>query len=135
MKLVTHWLVRLLLGGFFLAAGGLKLVEPAKFAADIANYRLVPHAAVNLLAITLPGIEVVAGALLLAGRWRRASAVVITGLMAVFVVAVAAALARGLDVRCGCFGTIGATRVGWAKLTENVALLALAAWLWWRTED
>ena len=33
---------------------------------------------------------------------------------------------RGLDIECGCFGTSDASRVGTAKLIENVGLLALA---------
>jgi uncharacterized membrane protein YphA (DoxX/SURF4 family) len=128
-------LARLLVGALFVGAGVFKIAQPAAFAADIGNFRMVPREWVNLLAITLPWMEVVAGGLLLAGRWRRAAALVVTVLMVVFVVAVAQALARGLDVRCGCFGTVGATRVGWLKLAENMALLAVAGWLWWRTED
>jgi hypothetical protein len=46
--------------------------------------------------------------------------------MGLFVFVVAAAVARGLDIECGCFGTSDASRVGTAKLIENVGLLALA---------
>jgi uncharacterized membrane protein YphA (DoxX/SURF4 family) len=135
MKRSVPVVARLLVGGLFVVAGIFKIVQPAEFATDIGNYRLLPHALLNLMAITLPWVELVAGGLLLAGRWRRASALVVSVLMLVFVVAVAQAMMRGLDFRCGCFGTVGATQVGWTKLAENLALLAVTGWLCWRTED
>ena len=40
--------------------------------------------------------------------------------------AVLAALLRGLDIECGCFGTADASRVGVVKVLENFGMLALA---------
>ena len=48
-------------------------------------------------------------------------------LMIVFTLAVAAAWARGLDFRCGCFGKIGAAGIGARKFAENVVLTLIAA--------
>jgi len=131
----VNFILRLIVGGVFVIAGVLKIAHPTSFANDIANYRLLPHNAVNLLAITLPWIEVVAGALLVAGTWKRASAVLITLLMIVFLIAIGQALARGLDIRCGCFGTIEARKVGVRAVEEDVALFLMAAWLAWREKD
>ena len=50
-----------------------------------------------------------------------------TALMVVFTVAVAQAVARGLDFECGCFGTADGSRVGARKLLENTGLTILAA--------
>ena len=128
-------LLRLALGGFFVYAGVEKIVDPAGFAKSIANYQLLARAGVNALAITLPWIEVVAGGLLVAGVWRGASALVIAGLLVVFMVAVGWAMAHGLNIECGCTGTATGSKVGWRKLAENTGLLAVALWLWWRAED
>jgi putative oxidoreductase len=128
-------ILRLVVGGVFIVAGVLKVLQPATFAADIGNYRVLPHEAINLLAITLPAIEIVAGVLLALGCWKRASALLITVLMAVFLVAIGQALARGLDVRCGCFGTVEARKVGLLALGQDTVLLAVAAWLAWRERD
>jgi len=46
--------------------------------------------------------------------------------MALFFLVVGAAVARGLDIECGCFGTADASHVGIAKLLENTGLLAVA---------
>ena len=134
MKIVSL-IVRIIVGGAFAVAGVLKILQPATFAADIGNYRLLPHEAINLLAIMLPWIEVIAGLLLVAGIWRRASATLIAVMLVVFLIAIGQALARGLDVRCGCFGTVEARRVSVLALGEDTALLAMAAWLAWREKD
>jgi hypothetical protein len=72
---------------------------------------------------------------LVIGIWKRASAAVITALMVVFLAAIGWALAHGYDIRCGCFGTVDARKVGVTALAEDFVLLAIAAWLAWRLED
>ena len=110
----------------FLAAALGKIADPAAFARQISHFRLLPFGLENLLAIMLPWIELLAALALLLRYRPRAGAVVTAGLMGLFVFVVAAAVARGLDIECGCFGTSDASRVGTAKLIENVGLLALA---------
>jgi uncharacterized membrane protein YphA (DoxX/SURF4 family) len=127
--------LRLLVGGIFAVAGAVKITDPAGFAVEAANYRLLPGALVNLMAITLPWIEVLAGGLLVIGVWRRASAAVIAVLMAAFIVAITSALARGLDVRCGCFGKLSARPAGLKTLAQDGALFLAAAWVWRRSEN
>ena len=134
LKLV-NFILRLGVGGVFVVAGALKIWDPTAFAGDIANYRLLPHELINLLAITLPWIEVAAGLLLVLGIWKRASAVLITLMMIVFLVAIGQALARGLDIRCGCFGTVEARKVGVLAMGQDALLFVVAAWLAWREKD
>lgn len=105
------------------------------FAEDVANYHVPPSALGNLVAITLPWIELVAGALLVVGIWKRASVWVITAMMIVFLMAIGWALAHGYDIRCGCFGTVDARKVGLTALAEDAVLLGIAAWLAWRLKD
>ena len=100
-------ILRLLVGGAFVFAGVLKIADPAKFALDVSNYRLVPHEMINLVAILIPWIEITAGSFVLAGIWLRAAALVITSLTVMFFAVIVSALARGLNIECGCFGTMG----------------------------
>jgi hypothetical protein len=76
--------------------------------------------------MSLPWIELVTALALVLGIRARAGAFVASGLMLVFTLAVLAAVARGLDFECGCFGTSDASRVGLRKLVENVVLLAVS---------
>ncbi len=110
----------------FLAAALGKIGDAAAFAKQIHYFRLLPTGLENLMAITLPWVELLAALALLLRYRPRAGAVICAGLMGVFLFAVAAAVARGLDIECGCFGTSDASRVGTAKLLENAGLLALA---------
>lgn len=103
-----------------------KLVDLPAFAHQIHNFQILPVPMENLVAMVLPWIELVAALSLVLGVRPRSGAVVTTGLMAVFTVAVAAALVRGLNIECGCFGTSSASRVGVAKLLQNLAMLAVA---------
>lgn len=120
------WTLRLLLGGAFVAAGALKVADPAQFALAVSHYRLAPEATVNLIAIFLPWIEIVSGFCVLAGIWRQAALNVITGLTVIFLFAILSALARGLNIECGCFGTIGGRHVGLVNLAIDVTLLVFA---------
>lgn len=123
------WIVlacQLVVALVFLAAAIAKIGDAGSFAKQIHYFRLVPAGGESLLAMTLPWIELLAALAILLRVQPRAGSVVIAGWMVVFVVAVGAALARGLDIECGCFGTADASRVGAAKLLENLGLLALA---------
>ena len=98
---------RLYLGGVFVFACLHKIAHPGGFATDIATYGVLPSALVNLLAIALPWIELGTGALLILGFRARAAAFCVAGMMAMFTAALILALARGLDISCGCFAAQG----------------------------
>jgi uncharacterized membrane protein YphA (DoxX/SURF4 family) len=105
------------------------VVDPAKFAQDVSHYRLLPHDLINLVAILLPWIEVTAGFLVVAGIRLRAAAQVIISLTIMFLIVIVSALARGLNIECGCFGTIGGKHVGLVNLAIDFTLLVFAVTL------
>jgi len=125
--------LRIIVGGAFVAAGALKVANPEKFALDVSNYRLLPAQMINLVAIFIPWIEITAGLFVLAGIWLRAAALVIASLTVVFFCIIVSALARGLNIECGCFGTVGGKHVGLMNLAIDTSLFLLAALLAWRT--
>jgi putative oxidoreductase len=116
--------VRIVLGFVFVYAALEKIFQPEAFARDISYYRLLPNLLLNLFAIILPWIELLAGLFLLVGVLTRGSALVISSLLVLFGVAIAVSLARGLDISCGCFGTASARKVGWTTLGEDLLMLA-----------
>ena len=96
--------LRLLLGGFFAYASLDKIATPAAFARIVYQWQVAGPLPSNLVAVTLPWIELLAGALLVLGVWRREAASVIALLLVVFLAAAGSVLARGIDVEnCGCF--------------------------------
>lgn len=118
--------LRILLGVVFIYAAISKASDPEGFARAIANYKLLPIFLINILALILPWIELCAGVLLVFGFLVKENSMILGGLLAVFVIAILISLARGLNIDCGCFGTVGGTKVGIQKILENIGLLLSA---------
>jgi len=117
--------IRILLGFVFIFAAISKAAEPEAFAKAIYNYKLLPLFLINILAITLPWIELSAGLLLVFGVSVKENSAILSGMLLVFIIAIAISLARGLDINCGCFGTVDGSKVGLMKILENAGLLLL----------
>jgi len=122
---------RVYLAGVFLFACWHKILDPHSFAIDVATYRMLPLAAVNAVAIVLPWVELAAGIMLLVGLRARAGALLVAGMMVVFLVAIAWALAHGYDMSCGCFASQGAAAdpISWKTVVRDAAWLALALYV------
>jgi putative oxidoreductase len=118
-------LFRVVLGGLFIYAGVVKVGDPLDFAQDIRNYRLVGQSLSFIAAVVLPWLEILAGAFLIAGVWKRGAALVITGLLVFFIVLTLVTMARGLDIDCGCFGSLS-RKSGWSVVFEDLGMLALS---------
>ena len=117
---------QLLVGATLAWAALAKLGDLPALARDVHHFRLAPAALENLVAMTLPWIELSVAASLLLGLRARAGAVAAAALLGVFTLAVVLALARRLDIECGCFGAASASRVGAAKLFQNTLWLGLS---------
>lgn len=127
MKLrMWQGLALLLVGGYFLVAGGSKIPDPRAFQESIEAYRLVGGWPARWAALYLPMLEVVAALALFWRNWRSAGAWVLAGMLVVFQVALASALWRGLDLDCGCVGQGGSSSV-LAAFLRNWVLLGLLA--------
>jgi putative oxidoreductase len=117
-----------LIGLVFIVAGAIKILDPASFAIDILNYRLLPWTWDVVLALYLPWLEVIVGGALLFHKAYRGALCVVAGLLTAFIPAYASTRPRGLDVACGCFGH-GVHRGYWPTLIIDALMLALAVWL------
>ena len=123
--------LRLVLAGIFIYASWEKIAKPDAFATVIMGYRLVPAAAAGLIAIWLPWTERRAGVALGVGLWPRASGLLLSFLTAVFIAGLVQAMARGIDIRCGCFSLDpGAAARHWTSLWQEALLLLGCLWLW-----
>jgi putative oxidoreductase len=97
-------IVDLIVGGIFIYAGAVKVLDPVQFAIDIDNYKILPWTISVGLAFYLPWLEMFSGLALIVRRLYLGGLSILTALVAVFLVATIAAKVRGLDITCGCFG-------------------------------
>src|SRR5262245_32307708 len=138
---VWPWLAvvaRLVLGGVWLAAGVAKVGDPESSVRAVRAYQLVPDPLERAVGYSLPLLEICLGVLLIIGLAQRLVAIATAVLLAVFIVGIATAWARGLQIECGCFGGGGAAAgsdvtAGYRwDIARDVGLLALAVLLAWR---
>ena len=131
------WGGRLVVGGLFLLAAGLKIRDPMQFASDIRSYLVFPPLATNTMALLIPWLEATAAGALIVGLWRREARVIVAVLLVAFTGLKAAVLASGRTIDCGCYGAnnvLATMEVGWRGVGFNGALLvilaaeALASW-------
>ena len=100
-----------------------KVLSFAPFTHSVYNYKLLPVEWVNMVAMTLPPVELLGGLTLLTGVWLRAGSLMLALLQGVFLFGVAQAFYRGLDITCGCFVGVD-SKVGWIPLVRDSLFLA-----------
>jgi len=125
---------RLLVGGLFVYAGTLKALDPQAFAGQVAAYGLFPFRVKLLIAATLPGVEILAGLLLVINRKVRPATLVILALTLGFLVLLGWAWSRGLQIDCGCFRP-GETSSPRSAFFRDLLLFGLTLWVWLRHES
>ena len=99
-------ILRLILGVTFVYASLDKIAHPDQFAKIIHNYRILPDFLINVFAVTLPWVELLAGLFLILGIFTESASLLISFLLVIFVIAISInVLIRGVDLNCGCFST------------------------------
>jgi hypothetical protein len=111
IELAARWI----LGLTFIYASYHKILAPADFAKIVYGYDLFPHAVVNLIAIILPFIELVAGLALILGIYPRSAVLIINGMLIAFIFVLSINLIRGHEFDCGCFSV---KKAGFLSSTE-----------------
>jgi hypothetical protein len=66
-------------------------------------YDLFPSVLINLIAIIVPFVEIIAGLALIGGIYPRAAALVLNAMLGFFIVILSYNLFRGHEFDCGCF--------------------------------
>ncbi len=118
-------ILRLIVGGFFVFASFDKLMNQEAFSRAIYNYKFLPDLFINIFAIIIPYIELIAGLLLIAGIFKRGSSFLISFMLVIFIIALSQAYAKGLDINCGCFSleTVGQKSDILLRIGEDILLL------------
>lgn len=126
----THLLARFILGSVFLWAGVTKIVNPGQFAALIGNYQFFPPQVIPAIAVLLPWVEIVCGAMLVVNKLTAGGALIASALLAAFIGLHVTSLVRGIDVACGCLSL--SEEAGsdiWLSIFRNALLMGAGIWI------
>ncbi len=113
-----------LIGGVFIYAGAIKVLDPVGFAGDIDNYKILPWTIGVGLAFYLPWLEIFCGLALIFRMFYHGALSILSTLVGVFIVATGIAKMRGLDITCGCFGHASKNWSFSAHIALDLLLLA-----------
>ncbi len=128
--------LRCSLGSVFCLAAVFKIFDPIGFHADLLAYELaMPDFLSRLIAVAFPCLELICGVGLILGFWRESVGLLAVVMSSIFVLMLAQAMARGLDLNCGCFGS---ARGHWFNLPaialgRALIMLWISIWLQSRT--
>jgi uncharacterized membrane protein YphA (DoxX/SURF4 family) len=128
--------LRVALAWVFVHAGILKIWDfshgrsaTPDFTVAIQHFEMLTPDLSVLLAVYLPWLEVFAAGALFIRRLALGALTAILGMTTVFVVALATAWQRGLDISCGCFGRDEISTDFPALLLRDACILAAAVLL------
>ena len=141
-RYLTHpWLtirVQLALGAIFVIAAIPKIADPPSFAHMIYNYRLVPASLINISALVMPWVELLAGLALILGVWKAAARNLIGIMLAIFIIAISINLFRDNAIDCGCFNVADRGKTHEQRIFDmkvdvarDLGMLLMVAQLWW----
>ena len=98
-----HLAIRLFMGIVFIYASYSKILDPLSFSQNIHNYGVTPVFIENIIALTLPWIELFIGLGLIFNVKYDACVDISIFLMFVFIILISQAYLRGKSIDCGCF--------------------------------
>jgi uncharacterized membrane protein YphA (DoxX/SURF4 family) len=130
---------RLIVGVVDLIAGLVKFPDPAGNVRRVRAFDILPEAIVPTVGHALPTIEIIIGVALILGLLTRLFAVIGALFFLAFIIGIASAWARGLEINCGCFGSHGVPadphRQYAVDIARDIGLLICCLWLvvWPRT--
>ena len=114
--------VRLAAAVVWIVSGAVKIPEIQSFRVLVQRYGILPDVLAGPFAYILPFFELAIGLYLAAGLFVQGTALVGTLLFALFLTAQASAWARGINLDCGCFGTLIQTTVGPLTILRDFSL-------------
>jgi putative oxidoreductase len=115
--------VRIGLGCILIWSSLPKIRQSYDFLSSIYSYELLGPKLGMFVAMTLPWLELLVGICLVGGIFVSGALLVSIGLALMFTFVLGTALARGLQISCGCFGTSNTDIISVSTLIRACVIL------------
>jgi len=123
---------RLIVGLPLIVSGLIHLAGPYFFLEAVLQYQLVRGLPAQFVAMIVMVSSVVLGtAIVFYSRLSPISLGLSAVLFLSFVVAQVSAVARGLNIACGCFGATN-HQIGWMSIGLSISLCIIASVMYWK---
>jgi uncharacterized membrane protein YphA (DoxX/SURF4 family) len=123
---ILSWVCRLLVGGILVASALGKSLDLPGFVNVLITYQAIPGLFLWPVALTVTGVELLLGVLILFGWWLATGALAALVLNAIYTIWMTLALFQGLDLaNCGCYGTLFPQPLRWYTPLEDLVLVGL----------
>jgi len=124
--------IGVLLAGVLLFSALQHFKNPFFFLGTVYSYELLNPTLGLWVASIVPIAQFVLAAMLLTRFWESAAALLTSSMFAIFVSAQSIAMAKGLLIPCGCFGSENETFVGWKSISWVSSLFLVSLYYsWW----
>lgn len=124
-------IARIYLAIIWIMAGWTKIGNYAEVSQSIMAYEIFTPEWSMYLAHIIGPVELIGGLLLLIGAGIRYLAPISLTALVLFIIGLAQALARGINIDCGCFGTeAGSTEDMVGAILRDIAFIALTLMVW-----
>ena len=116
------------MGGILIVFGFLKIVNLRGFVKIFSKYDIFSRH-FEPWGYVYPFLEIYLGILLLKGNNLSRVYKVIIAIMSISIVSVLESLRRGVQLRCGCIGSIFHIPLSYVTLSENVVMIIMSTYL------
>jgi len=136
----TQIALRILAAGIFILSSSTKLFHPAQMADSIDNYRIIPEFlkfTIMPAAYILPWLQLICAVMLLIDVYAKTSALILSGLLAFYTIAIAQAWARKIEIECGCFDMLieWGEKVGAQAVIRDLVFLSITLAIYSAAKD
>ena len=128
--LIITTLLRIGLGVMFLISSIAKIRMPYDFLGNVYDFEIVGPKLGILIATVLPWLELFVGACLIGGVFISGALLLSVVMSIMFAAVISSAVARGLSISCGCFGS-SQSLLDYLTILRSVAIfmVTIIGWL------
>lgn len=125
IKIISIFLLRIVIGLFFVLIAINKVFNLNSFQEIILKYDILPIATISFFSLFILFLEYALGMLLILGLYIRWTVFGLLLLMFVFITAILINISRGNYVDCGCFGNLMVDKIGWQVIFRDFIIVGI----------